>query len=108
MALQRQPERQAEAGKQLQKYRRLESDSERLTLLLKDAKLEKSLQDADVTCEIGDLFLRLGKEELGLHWLNLTLTHHPQHRPAHRLLADYYERKQQPDKAADHRRQAGS
>ena len=53
------------------------------------------------------IFLRYGEEE-GRRWLLLNLQSHPNHRPSHRALADYYDRAGKPDLAAEHRRQAGA
>jgi tetratricopeptide (TPR) repeat protein len=61
--------------------------------------------DAALRSEIGILFLRLGQEAEGLHWLATALEEDPGHAPTHQALADYYERTGQPARAALHRRQ---
>jgi tetratricopeptide (TPR) repeat protein len=69
-------------------------------------KLQSTPDDADLRCQIGQLFLRNGEEE-GLRWLLLNVQNHPDHRPSHLALADYYEKSRQPTLAAEHRRRAG-
>ena len=43
-------------------------------------------------CRIGELFLRYDDARRGEFWLQDTLNHDPNYAPAHRLLAEYYER----------------
>ena len=43
-------------------------------------------------CRIGELFLRYEDARRGEFWLQDTLNHDPNYAPAHRLLAEYYER----------------
>ena len=70
-------------------------------------QLQQAHDDADLRLRIAQLFLRYGEEE-GLRWLLLNLQQHPNHRPSHLALADYYDKQGQPASAAEHRRQAGS
>ncbi len=60
--------------------------------------------DPDLRCELGVLFLRNGEEAEGLRWLGLALEQAPAHKQAHRALADYFDSKGQPERAAPHRR----
>jgi tetratricopeptide (TPR) repeat protein len=69
-------------------------------------QLQQTPDDADLRCRIAQLFLRYGEEE-GLRWLLLNLQDHPNHRPSHLALADYYDKQGQIARAAEHRRQAG-
>ena len=69
-------------------------------------QLQQAPNDADLRYRIAQLFLRSGEEE-GLRWLLLNLQQHPNHRPSHLALADYYDKQGQTARAADHRRQAG-
>jgi tetratricopeptide (TPR) repeat protein len=69
-------------------------------------QLQQAPDDADLRCQIAQLFLRYGEEE-GLRWLLLNVQQHPNHRPSHLALAEYYEKQGQPAPAAEHRRQAG-
>jgi predicted Zn-dependent protease len=70
-------------------------------------RLQQSPDDADLRCQIAQLFLRFGEEE-GLRWLQLILQSHPNHRPSHLALADYYDKQGQTARAAEHRRLAGA
>ena len=54
--------------------------------------------------EIGSIFLRAGKESLGLYWLEQALARDPEHEATHTVLADYYNDKGDKEKAAAHRR----
>jgi tetratricopeptide (TPR) repeat protein len=68
-------------------------------------ELQVTAEDADLRCRIGQIFLRYGQEE-GLRWLLLNLQYHPNHRPSHLALADYYDKSGQATRAAEHRRLA--
>jgi hypothetical protein len=70
-------------------------------------QLQQTPDDADLRCRIAQLFLRYGEEE-GLRWLLLNLQNHPNHRPTHLALADYYDKQGQTARAAEHRRLAGA
>ena len=56
--------------------------------------------------EIARDLMRLGREQDGVAALYLVLEQQPKHGPAHAVLADYFERTGQPDRAARHRRDA--
>ena len=60
-----------------------------------------------VPYEIGSIFLRLGQERLGLDWLYRALAHDPNHRPTHQALAEYYAKKGDQERAAQHAQRAG-
>jgi tetratricopeptide (TPR) repeat protein len=70
-------------------------------------KLQATPDDADLRCRIGRLFLRYGEEE-GLRWLLLNVQNHPDHRPSHQALAEYYQNSGQLELAAEQRRLAGT
>lgn len=61
-------------------------------------------RDPSGPSEIGRLLLSIGRERLGVHWLTQALERDPNHQPTHRILADFYERKGDPQRAAIHRR----
>jgi tetratricopeptide (TPR) repeat protein len=67
--------------------------------------ISRSPHDPELRREMGELFLRNGREPDGLRWLRSALREQPDHGPTHRALADYYERKGQPDLASFHRSQ---
>jgi hypothetical protein len=70
-------------------------------------KLQAAPDDADLRCRIGQLFLRYGEEE-GLRWLLLNVQNHPDHRPSHQALAEYYQIAGQMELAEEQRRLAGT
>jgi tetratricopeptide (TPR) repeat protein len=79
---------------------RLDTDLKRLGQLTKDAL--KDPRDPVPRYEAGLIFLRSGEEQEGVRWLNMALHEAPGYRPAHRALADYYQRTGQSELAARH------
>jgi hypothetical protein len=51
--------------------------------------------------------LRNGQEKEAMGWFTLALELDPSHRPTHRALAEFWESKGEPDRAAYHKRLAG-
>jgi tetratricopeptide (TPR) repeat protein len=105
-SLQAQPGREEDAERCLARHDRVKKDLDRVNTLLK-MEAEKASEDPAVACEIGTLLLRLDEDRVGLYWLYKALKVDPRHRPTHEALAAYYDRVQQPEKAAEHRRLAG-
>jgi tetratricopeptide (TPR) repeat protein len=97
--------RTAEAEECQVRIRRSKEDQEQLAVLTR--RLQEAPADADLRCQIAQLFLRLGQEEEGIRWLLTNIQSNPNHRPSHLALADYYEKNRQADRAAMHRRLAG-
>jgi tetratricopeptide (TPR) repeat protein len=64
-------------------------------------------RDHNRTAEIGRTLLDLGQEPQGLYWLGQALKRDPGHQLAHRVLADYFQKKGDREKAAAHRRWLG-
>jgi tetratricopeptide (TPR) repeat protein len=62
--------------------------------------------DAGLRHEAGALALSLGREEEAMHWLQSALHLDPNHAPSHRLLADYYAKRGDAPRSAEHRRRA--
>src|SRR5207253_2214856 len=89
----------------LKKFEDLEADTKRLAKLA--GQMDETPHDAALQCDIGVLLLRTGQEKDGVRWLNGALLEDPKHRPAHRALADYYDRAGKKDLAELHRRLAG-
>ena len=79
-------------------------------LLRRRGEVEKLLandsKNVPLLCEAGELSFRVGDDAAGLKWLNAALRLAPNHRPAHEALAEYYERKGNPQAAASHRMRA--
>jgi Tfp pilus assembly protein PilF len=67
-------------------------------------KLQSRPGDPELRCEIGKVFLRSGEEKEGVLWLQSALRADPDYKPAHRALADHYEKSHRPSQAARHRR----
>jgi tetratricopeptide (TPR) repeat protein len=95
--------RQEDAAAALAQYQQDKDLLQRADRLLKD-EAERPSRGPDVPYEIGSSFLRIGQERLGTYWLNQALQRDPGHKPSHQALAEYYESKGEPDKAAPHRR----
>jgi tetratricopeptide (TPR) repeat protein len=100
--LQVQPGRQRQAQKELARWKRDRKTRDRLTRLLR-TELAQKPNDPDLAQEAGELFLKLGEEQHGLFWLHRALAVDPRHAPSHRALLAYYERTNNPAKAAEHR-----
>jgi predicted Zn-dependent protease len=59
-----------------------------------------------VKLQVAEAHLATGRDEEALRLLSAILKQDPGFAPAHRLLAAYYERQDQPERAAEHRRRA--
>ncbi|MGH7226054.1 MAG: tetratricopeptide repeat protein, partial [Gemmataceae bacterium] len=71
-------------------------------------RLKQDPDDPDRRCQVAEIFLRQNQEAEGERWLLATLRMHPDHRPSHQTLADYYQRIGRTDRAEAHRRLAGA
>ena len=83
------------------RWNRCDADLRRVAEL--GRAIAASPDDPELRREIGELFLRNGRDQDGVRWLNSALLKRPNHAPTHRLLADYYQRTGQPVLAAHHR-----
>jgi predicted Zn-dependent protease len=99
--------KQEEAEKQRERYQSLERDSRRANRLTHELLVEQPHR-ADWKCELGVIYLRMGLENAGEHWLHSALRDDGTYRPAHRALADYYDKIGKAEKAALHRKEAGA
>jgi predicted Zn-dependent protease len=97
--------RTEEAKKYLAQVEALDADRKRLAELTE--QVIKTRHAPALRCELGLVCLRLGQEQDGLRWLVSALIDDPTHAPAHRALADYYEKAGKPDLAAYHRQRGG-
>ncbi len=77
--------------------------NDKLTQLLRD-EADTGTAAAGVYCQIGELFLEIGKDARGVYWLDKCLRVDPNHPAAHRLLAEYYDRQGDKPTADRHRR----
>jgi tetratricopeptide (TPR) repeat protein len=84
-----------------ERLKRTESDLKRVAEVAR--LVARSPRDPDLRREMGELFLRNGREADALRWLQSALRQRPDHGPTNRVLADYYERNGQSSQAAYHR-----
>ena len=80
----------AEARLAEERWRNCDADLRRVAVLSR--AISAAPKDVELRREIGELFLRNGREAEGLRWLDSALALEPQHRPSHKVLADHYER----------------
>jgi tetratricopeptide (TPR) repeat protein len=94
--------REKEAADHKRRFEDLEEHNRRLDEMMTDQKLVTSTAPR-VLAEIGNHFMALGQDKLGLQWLNKALRRDPGYSPAHEALAEYYERIGRADLAVQHR-----
>jgi tetratricopeptide (TPR) repeat protein len=99
--------RDAEAVELRSRFEQIEKDQKRLIeLTTRDLPAQPS--NPDLRCELGELYLRMGQRDRGVHWLHVALKLNPTCRRAHERLRDYYLSLGDPEsleKADFHRRQ---
>ena len=95
--------RTTEATAVYAEYQRTRALLTRIDTLLKDS--DSPSATADNHAELGALFLQIGRDKVGLYWLNRALDRDSTSPRAHRVLADYYEGKGDRGPAEMHRRQ---
>jgi tetratricopeptide (TPR) repeat protein len=93
-----------EASQYDQKVQELRTGIARLEILRQQARQEPD--NIDLRYEGATLFAKLGQEEEAERWFLIVLRLNPNHVPAHRALADYYQKKGDPRQAELHRRLA--
>jgi tetratricopeptide (TPR) repeat protein len=94
-----------EAQEQFAKVERIKANVLRMQEL-GNRKLQAAPNDPALRCEMGTLCFEFGQDEVGLGWLLSALQKAPDYRPAHAALAQYYERKGDSQRAAQHRQLA--
>jgi tetratricopeptide (TPR) repeat protein len=99
--------REAEAEAQLEAYNRVKADFERLADL-ETKELSRAPNDPNLHYEMGTIYLRYGKPDVGVRWLHSALRLDPTHQPSHRALYEYYKRIGQTDKAEQHHKEIDS
>ena len=67
---------------------------------------EKDRDDPEPACELGKINLELGREDVGVYWLNVALDRDPNHGPTHAALADFFDKKGDKARALQERRLA--
>jgi tetratricopeptide (TPR) repeat protein len=91
----------AEARAAEDRWKRADADLKRVAELSR--AVAASPHDPELRREMGELFLRNGRDRDGVRWLESALRERPDHEPSRRLLAEYYDRTGQPGLAAYHR-----
>jgi tetratricopeptide (TPR) repeat protein len=104
LCLVQQPSRKAEADAQRKVYDEVVADLMRLTEIA-TKELARSPKDPNLYSEMGMIYLRRGRPELGLRWLSMALKHDPAHQATHRALYEYFQRTGQLEQAERHRRE---
>jgi Flp pilus assembly protein TadD len=94
--------RMEEAKKALADYQNYRTTLEQANKLLRHEAQHPS-NDPVIATEIGTLLLKIGHDRSGAYWLDQALMRDPNHLPAHRAFADFFESKGLADKAAVHR-----
>src|SRR5262249_39258279 len=90
-------------GQTTEAMKRLETEVHRLqTLITKD--LAERPSNPGLQAELGEILLDLGQTEPAMQWLSRALKQDPGCVPAHRTLANYYERLGDRDRELIHRR----
>jgi tetratricopeptide (TPR) repeat protein len=95
--------RAEEATNALVDYEEKKGVVEKINTFLRDRADDPSAT-VDEFAEAGILFLRIKRDRLGVQWLERALERDPGSQPAHRALAEHFERKGNADAAAAHRR----
>jgi len=72
------------------RVKQIETDQKRL-IAITTLELNKSPKSPELHCEMGEIYLRLGHSERGVHWLLTALKFDPAFRRAHERLRDYYD-----------------
>jgi tetratricopeptide (TPR) repeat protein len=104
LCLSQDPGREEEAAAEKEAYTRIEADRARLAEI--SAKLmSRTPNDPGLHYELGVIYLRNGKPEVGLRWLYSALKLDPTHQPSYKFLSEYFERTGQLQMAELHRSQ---
>ena len=104
LCLAQQPGRGAEAATQRNDHKRVEADRTRLAQIAVE-EMTRTPNDPNLHYELGIIYLRNGKPDVGVRWLYSALKVDPNHHPSHQALGDYFERIGDSEKAAQHRGQ---
>jgi tetratricopeptide (TPR) repeat protein len=107
LCLGQQPGREAEAAAQLESHKRVAADFKRLAALA-SKEMTVAPNDPNLHYEMGAIYVRYGKPEIGVRWLYSALKLDPTHQPTHQLLYDYYRRIGESEKAEQHHREIRS
>ncbi|MBP3960861.1 tetratricopeptide repeat protein [Gemmata sp. G18] len=98
--------RDSEATQARERFEQIEKDQKRL-IQLTTQEFHAHPTNAELRCELGEIYLRMGLHERGIYWLHAALKLAPTCRRAHEQLRDHFEAVGGPDSAgkADFHRQ---
>lgn len=102
--LAQQPGRENDAARQIAVCEHVEADLARLGTIA-STEMNRAPNDPKLCYEVGSLYLRYGKADVGIRWLYRALKLDPAHQPSHQALYDYYQRAGEVKKAEQHRLQ---
>jgi tetratricopeptide (TPR) repeat protein len=95
---------QIDAARKIEeRLRQMKHDIDRIQEIV-TRKMQEAPHDPALHYEAGTIALRAGAVDEGLRWLQSALKEDPQYLPAHRALAEFYERVGHTGHAARHRR----
>lgn len=95
--------RGAEAAATLKDYEHYKERVDRANRLLREVGDSTTATAADYF-EVGQLFLHIGNDRLGVYWLERALERDSGHQATHQALAEHFDRKGMQERAASHRR----
>jgi tetratricopeptide (TPR) repeat protein len=93
-----------EAAKEREALKGMKVVSDRMSMLIQ--KVTSAADNPEPRYELGVLWFGIGEDSEGVRWLASALQVAPSYAPAHRALAEYYERQGRKELAERHRRQA--
>jgi tetratricopeptide (TPR) repeat protein len=96
----------AEEARKTQEHMEQISDDMRAIQEIAATQMQRRPHDPELHYKVGMISLRAGSAEEGLRWLNSALKEDPGYAPAHQALADYYQRRGDFNRAAQHRQMA--
>jgi predicted Zn-dependent protease len=91
-----------EAQEERARLRQLEADLRRINEIM-TRQMQQTPHDAALHYEVGTLTLRSGTPKEAVRWFQSALKEDPDYAPAHKALADYYQRIGRAGEAARHR-----
>jgi tetratricopeptide (TPR) repeat protein len=104
LCLIQQPGRKAEAAAQQETHSRVEADRVRLAQIA-SREMTRAPNDPNLHSEMGIIYLRYGKPDVGIRWLYGALRLDPSHQPTHQALYEYFKRTGQLEMAERHHKE---
>jgi len=102
--LAQQPGREEETDAQVARYKRVKADLAQLGEIA-TKEMTRTPNDPNLHYELGALYLRYGKPDVGVRWLYSALKLEPTHQRSHQALADHFQRRGDKERAEWHRLQ---